>query len=752
MQRPFPSYSGSDNFLFVSYAHADDDTVYPEIDWLNRHELNLWYDEGIHAGSVWRDELADRLGACDRIVFFATEASINSRNCLNELHFAMDLDKPVLVIQFDELELPPGLRFGLGSRQAIIASHYSQDGFRQAMLAALTDDESAPAPVAAKEEPSISTSLVIADFENNTDSPVFQGTLEGILSDCLKSVSDIEIFASDEARNVAMSILELDSLAELKLNTKTASLVGFREGIQFVLGGTISKTDTGYLLELLIIKTYSHPGEESEHRIEVKAGNQGMILAELTRSTSLIFDLINANYSAEALRDEESITTKSIDAAHYYVLGQRAQKSWEFEEAIANYKQAVKFDSEFGRAYAGLAAMYTNIGNNEEAAGYYRKSLANIERMNSRERYRTRGGYYLMLRNPSKAAEEYRQLLAEFPTDEAGLTNLALAYFYGRDLDKAIDSTDRGLAKLPDNKLLQVNKALYLMYAGDFQASNKLADELLEILPNAGELILCKAVNDILVEEDLDEAACKYSSLRGDRERNNFLSAAGLSDLEIHRGNLAGAEKVLQDSGLIDRFAILKILSAEVAILRGEPDAAKEILDSIEGSDFSVMFWQALAYLECDSKDAAQLIGNKLANRIERDNQAMGCIIKGAVDLSIGEPLSGLQQLEKSTELLDTWMARFFTGKCYLAMEAYIEAHSEFERCQRRTGEMTCMLLDEIPTIRMANKLLLNMALCQQGLGSSAASTTADKLLALWDTPQMQNSKSLSEAKAVAAT
>ena len=61
MDTPFPAYTGDEPYIFVSYAHADNEIVYPEIQWLRDQGFNVWYDEGISPGTVWRDELADSI-------------------------------------------------------------------------------------------------------------------------------------------------------------------------------------------------------------------------------------------------------------------------------------------------------------------------------------------------------------------------------------------------------------------------------------------------------------------------------------------------------------------------------------------------------------------------------------------------------------------------------------------------------------------------------------------------------------------
>ena len=58
MDTPFSAYQGDEPYIFVCYAHEDDEIVYPEIRWLRDQGINIWYDEGISAGKVWRRELA----------------------------------------------------------------------------------------------------------------------------------------------------------------------------------------------------------------------------------------------------------------------------------------------------------------------------------------------------------------------------------------------------------------------------------------------------------------------------------------------------------------------------------------------------------------------------------------------------------------------------------------------------------------------------------------------------------------------
>ena len=44
------------------------------------------------------------------------------------------------------------------------------------------------------------------------------------------------------------------------------------------------------------------------------------------------------------------------------------------------------------------------------AEKYYQQAMALVGRMSEREKYRTRGGYYLTVREPQKAIEEYNKI------------------------------------------------------------------------------------------------------------------------------------------------------------------------------------------------------------------------------------------------------------------------------------------------------------------------------------------------------
>lgn len=190
-ERPFPAYKGDQPYVFVSYAHEDAEAVYPEIQWLNDRGINVWYDEGISPGSRWSDALAKALADSAHFVFFVSPQSATSHNCLDEVGFALEREKPLLAVHVEPTELPAGLALRLGSRQAIMKCELNEAAYREKLAAALADyaappevatDDTGRSPQAEMIE-RLCSSLAIVPLENRTDDPDLDALSEAIAED-----------------------------------------------------------------------------------------------------------------------------------------------------------------------------------------------------------------------------------------------------------------------------------------------------------------------------------------------------------------------------------------------------------------------------------------------------------------------------------------------------------------------------------------------------------------------------------------
>ncbi|MCZ6665350.1 MAG: TIR domain-containing protein, partial [Gammaproteobacteria bacterium] len=136
MDKPFPAYDGKEPYIFVCYAHADASVVYPEIQWLRGHGLNIWYDEGITPGENWLREIGERVDRAERVLFYVSAHSIESIHCRREIGYALTQARDVLPVYVEQVSLPKELAVGLSIVQALDRGA-GGDAYRSKLLDAL---------------------------------------------------------------------------------------------------------------------------------------------------------------------------------------------------------------------------------------------------------------------------------------------------------------------------------------------------------------------------------------------------------------------------------------------------------------------------------------------------------------------------------------------------------------------------------------------------------------------------------------
>lgn len=94
------AYEGRDDYIFVSYAHADSHLVMPVVETLFADKYRLWYDEGIAPGSEWPKNIETHLKNAAAVLVFVSAASLLSPNCENEVKEAL-IGHPLFVYSLD---------------------------------------------------------------------------------------------------------------------------------------------------------------------------------------------------------------------------------------------------------------------------------------------------------------------------------------------------------------------------------------------------------------------------------------------------------------------------------------------------------------------------------------------------------------------------------------------------------------------------------------------------------------------------
>ena len=184
MDRPFPAYDGDEPYVFVSYSHDNSSAVYPELVWLKASGFNIWYDEGIEAGTEWTEALAAAITRAKLLVYFVTPDSAQSQNCRNEVNFAVEQEVAIIAVHLKKTDLPGGLSLTLSSRQAILKHELRKQEYEQKLQSSIasyldqktiqptpiTSDQSATADADAKIDLAAMHSIAVLPFSNMSTS------------------------------------------------------------------------------------------------------------------------------------------------------------------------------------------------------------------------------------------------------------------------------------------------------------------------------------------------------------------------------------------------------------------------------------------------------------------------------------------------------------------------------------------------------------------------------------------------------
>lgn len=124
-------------YIFFSYAHTNGECALDIISRLEKNEFNVWYDEGIEVGTEYSDYIAEHIECCRVFVCVMNEEYINSRYCRDEIDFAINNDKDILVIYTKEqrhLNMPAGLKMRIARYQAVFLNRArSMDQFMEGL-------------------------------------------------------------------------------------------------------------------------------------------------------------------------------------------------------------------------------------------------------------------------------------------------------------------------------------------------------------------------------------------------------------------------------------------------------------------------------------------------------------------------------------------------------------------------------------------------------------------------------------------
>jgi tetratricopeptide (TPR) repeat protein len=562
-------------------------------------------------------------------------------------------------------------------------------------------------------------SILIADFDNQTGDPLFEGSLEQALQIGLEGAPFVSSFERGVAKQIAIE-LHPDAV----LDSEAAQLVAVREGIKLVLAGAI--VPDGGKFDLRVNAIAPRSGELVAEADATAASKLEVLTAMGELAADLRKELGDTSVDREDLEITETFTAMSLEAAREYDKAQQLQYLAKYEEAIEHYRRAVEHDANFGRAYSGWAVAARNLGLVDEADEAWSQAMANLGSMSERERLRTQGIYYWgVTRNFKKAIETYETLVEKYPADFVGRNNLAVVKFFALNFEGALEDGRRALEIYPTNAIARTNYALYAMYAGDIDTAVAAGREALELDADAFKAWLPIAI-EALARGDLDGARAAYERMAAAGTRGDSTARLGLADVELYAGNFAAAEEILNNSIVADKkvgnnygravkyLALAESLSAQ--------DRRSAALDAVaKGLELlrsdATLVPAALIQLSVGDTEEALRIAAELAEKLSPQSRAYADLIQCLVLSRTGDGVAAIEKLTAAIDKADLWLIRFHLGLIYLDNGFYVEALDEFTVSGDRHGEATAVFLDDLPTYRYVSTLPYWQARAQEQLG-----------------------------------
>ena len=571
-------------------------------------------------------------------------------------------------------------------------------------------------------------SVIIANFDNRTGDPIFDGLIEQALSVGVESASFISAYPRRDAVRLAAQY------PDKTVSVNTATLIALREGLAAVVTGAIEKAPRGYRLPIQVLR----PGGDERLLFDavVEASSKDDVLNAVGRlAVRVRSGLGDATINQDRVNINETFTANSLEAAAAYVLGQNMQAEGRWAEALAAYQEAVKIDPDLGRAWSGLGGAADNMRRRDEATAYYNTALSKIDRMTERERFRTRGAYYATMGNADAARDENEALIKRFPSDSTGLNNLALAYFNMWNFPRALELGKQAAAIYPGNVLRQSNVALYALYASDFRAAATQAEHVLALNKDypRGHLVLALAH---LANGEVEPAIARYRTLGTLPAIGREFSAHGLADVARYRGRLAEAATHLETALAAETApaprARFIINLASVRLAQGRTAEAIKLVSGLPltGLDTATLAAAGEVLVAAGRTKEAAAVVDLLSKRVGPGPTAFGAAIRAQLAMADDSPAEARRILADTRQSADAWLLRFWLGRAYLALNMFAEADSEFDACLRRRGEAAAVFMDDFPTYHRLLEVYYYQGLAREGLKSPGAAESFKLFLA----------------------
>jgi tetratricopeptide (TPR) repeat protein len=289
--------------------------------------------------------------------------------------------------------------------------------------------------------------IVLADFSNTTDDPVFDDTLKTALTVSLRQSPFLNVLSDSE---ITRTLQRMTVPVSTKLTPDVASELCQREGSKAYIAGSIAGLGSQYVLGLKAVNCQSGDTMAQE---QVTAGSKEKVLDALGAVASKLRGELGESLASLQKFDVPlaEATTSSLEALKAYSLGQKAQSEKGSAAALPYHQRAIELDPNFATGYSAIGNDYFNLGEVGRARENYTKAYQLRDRASEQERLSISGDYYSIATGElDKAAQTYQEEIESYPRRATAYNRLGGVFAAQGQYEKAADFTRQAVRLAPN--------------------------------------------------------------------------------------------------------------------------------------------------------------------------------------------------------------------------------------------------------------------------------------------------------------
>ncbi len=552
----------------------------------------------------------------------------------------------------------------------------------------------------------------MADFENRTGEPLFDGALKVALAVALEQSPFLSIYPEARARE---TLRLMQRSPDEPVTRSIAREIAQRERLKALLAGSITRLGGNYALTLEAIDAGSGNVLARE---QAEAAGKEQVLTSLGAAASRLREKLGESLASIEKFDVllPRATTASLDALHAYALALEQGRAVPRLETIPHLKRAIELDPTFAMAYAQLSSVYTNNGQSELAPPFSRRAFELRDRVSERERFYISWRYYRdVQRSGDEALDLARSWTESYPHEAFAFNSLGLASMARGDFEQAVRAfrearrLDAGLSVVHGNlaralrALNRTAEARAVLHVSTDRAINPVYERPISYslaFLEGDEATMAELVKQAVGSPDADLAFGWPGRVLAYRGR---VSAA---HEQFGRG-IRSAER----SGVPQLAAELTLEDAEIHAIAGQcREVPTEAAAGLELSrDYFVLVRASRALALCGAALGANDLMKELSERFPQATlltRVHRPVVEALIALRRGEPARAIEQLDavRPYDYVpegELWPA-YLRGRAYSQLKDWTAAANEFRLVLDRRGVRPASLFHPLAHLGLA--------------------------------------------------